>query len=105
MLLGQLEEVKGLVDSKLKRSIELACEKSAGAWLSAFPLQSMGYVLNKQEFRDGLCLRYGWKIPNTPSFCACKTKNSVDHTLNCKRGGYVTMRHINIRDLAHLIQC
>ena len=98
MLLGQLEEVKGLVDSKLKRSIELACEKSAGAWLSALPLQSMGYVLNKQEFRDGLCLRYGWKIPNTPSFCACKTKNSVDHTLNCKRGGYVTMRHNNIRD-------
>ena len=25
-------------------------------------------------------------------------KNSVDHTLNCKRGGYVNMRHNNIRD-------
>ena len=26
-------------------------------------------------------------------------KNSVDHTLNCMLGGYVTMRHNNIRDL------
>ena len=53
-LLAQLEEVKDLVDDKLKRSLELAAEKGAGAWLSALPLQSMGYVLNKQEFRDGL---------------------------------------------------
>ena len=38
-------------------------------------------------------------IPNTPSYCGCKEKNSVNHTLNCKLGGYVTMRHNNIRDL------
>ena len=98
-LLAQLEEVKDLVDPKLKRSLELAAEKGAGAWLSALPLQSMGYVLSKREFRDGICLRYGWRIPNTPSYCGCGTKNSVDHTLNCKLGGYVTMRHNNIRDL------
>ena len=98
MFRDQLNEIKTVVDIKLRRSIELACEKGAGAWLSALPIQAMGYVLNKQEFRDSLCLRYGWKIPNTPLFCACKTKNSVDHTLNCKRGGYVSMRHNNIRD-------
>ena len=46
-LLGQLEEIKDLVDDKLKRSLELAAEKGGGAWLSALPLQSMGYVLNK----------------------------------------------------------
>ena len=87
-----------LVDQKLKRCIVLAGEKGAGAWLTALPLQSMGYTLNRQEFRDAICLRYGWKIPNTPLYCGCKSKNSVDHTLNCKLGGYVTMRHNNIRD-------
>ena len=97
--LEELEEIRNLLpDPKLKRCIELAGEKGAGAWLTALPLQSMGYVLNKQEFRDATCLRYGWKIPNTPSYCGCKTKNSVDHTLNCKLGGYVNMRHNNIRD-------
>ena len=65
----------------------------------------MGYTLNKQEFRDAICLRYSWMIPNTPSFCGCGKKNSVDHTLNCKLGGYVTMRHNNIRDFeAHLLK-
>ena len=98
-MLAHLEHVKVAVDRKLKRSLELAAEKGAGAWLSALPLQSMGYLLNKQEFRDGICLRYGWRIPNTPSYCGCGTKNSVDHTLNCKLGGYVSMRHNNIRDL------
>ena len=91
--------MKSCVDEKLKRAIDLACEKGAVAWLTALPLQSMGYVLNKQEFRDGICLRYGWRIPNTPSYCGCGQKNSVDHTLNCMLGGYVSMRHNNIRDL------
>ena len=98
-LQGQLDEVKTLSDEKLRRNLDLACEKGAGAWLSALPLQAMGYVLNKQEFRDGIYLRYGWRIPNTPSFCGCGKKNSVDHTLNCPLGGYVQMRHNNIRDL------
>ena len=95
-LLQQLQEVKSLVDEKLERSIVLACEKGAGTWLTALPLQSMGYTLNKQEFRDAICLRYGWAIPNTPFHCGCGQKDSVDHTLNCKLGGYVMMRHNNI---------
>ena len=96
--LVQLEEIKNAVDDNLKRNIELANEKGAGAWLTALPLQSMGYVLNKQEFRDAICLRYGWRIPNTPVHCGCGKKNSVTHTLNCKLGGFVTMRHNNLRN-------
>ena len=57
------------------------------------------YCLNKQEFKDGICLRYGWEIPNTPQFCGCGQRNSVDHTLICKKGGYVAMRHNNLRDM------
>ena len=94
-----------MTDEKMKRNLELAGEKGAGAWLTALPLEAMGYTLNKQEFRDAIYLRYSWRIPNTPSFCGCGKKNSVDHTLNCKLGGYVTMRHNNIRDFeAHLLK-
>ena len=74
-------------------------EKGAGAWLTVLPLKDHSFTLNKQEFRDALCLRYGWSIPNTPSFCGCGQKNSIDHTLICLKGGYVFMRHNNIRDL------
>ena len=105
-MVEELARILSLIpDEKKRRNLELAGEKGAGAWLTALPLQSMGYTLNKQEFRDAVCLRYGWKIPNTPSFCGCGKKNSVDHTLNCKLGGYVTMRHNNIRDFeAHLLK-
>ena len=95
----ELEEIKLQMNEDMKRSMELAREKGSGAWLSALPIQSLGYILNKQEFRDSLCLRYGWKIPNTPNYCSCGEKNSVDHTLNCKSGGYVIMRHNGVRDL------
>ena len=101
MFLVQMAEVKDMLDEKMRRSIELAGEKGAGAWLTALPLQSMGYVLNKQEFRDSICLRYGWSIPNTPRFCGCKQKNSVNHTLNCKLGGYVSMRHNNTEKVGY----
>ena len=95
----KLEEVKTLADNNLKRYIEMAGEKGAGAWLNALPLQSAGYTLNKQQFRDAIYMRYGWKIPGTPLYCGCGEKNDLDHILNCKVGGYVAMRHNNIRDL------
>ena len=84
---------------EMKRNIELAQEKGAGAWLTTTPIQSLGFSLNKQQFHDSICLRYGWKVPNTPNHCICGDENSVDHALSCKRGGYVIMRHNKIRDL------
>ena len=93
------QEISDLLDEKMQRILELAQEKGAGAWLTALPIQSIGYTLNKQEFRDSVCLRYGWNIPNTPSFCQCKAENTIDHALSCKSGKYIYMRHDRIRDL------
>ena len=96
----ELESVRrGEFNVKFKRMLELIQEKGSGSWLTALPIQSLGYSLNKQEFRDGICLRYEWNIPNTPSYCKCGKENNIDHTLNCKSGGYVSMRHNRIRDL------
>ena len=78
--------------------MELLEEKGAGAWLTMIPIQSTDCSLNKEEFRDAIRLRYNWKIPGTAPYCACGEKNSTNHTLICKRGGYVHMRHNNIRD-------
>ena len=88
-MLRMVAEINSNSDEKLKRSISLAQEKGAGAWLTVLPIGSLGWVLNKEEFRDALRLRYGWQIPNIPAFCVCGKKNSVDHTLVCKNGGYL----------------
>ena len=97
--LDLLEEVKNLVNEKLRRAVEFAGEKGAGVWLTSLPLLSTQTVLNKDEFRNGIRLRYDWEIPGTARFCACGKKNSIEHILNCKLGGFVSMRHNNIRDL------
>ena len=77
------------VDQRTRRNVELATKKGASSWLTALPLKAVGYTLNKQEFHDSVCLRYGWPIHKTPKYCACGRDNTLYHTLDRKSGGYV----------------
>ena len=96
----KFEEIKSNIENiTLKRCLEFSREKGSGAWLTALPLKDHGFCLNKQEFRDAVSLRYGWRIPNTPQYCGCGSSNTIDHTLICRKGGFVTMRHNALRDL------
>lgn len=38
-------------------------------------------------------------LANTPTYCACRKDNSTSHGLDCKKGGFVSLRHDQIRDL------
>ena len=97
---GAAEEldISNALGEKGRRLLKCAQEKGASSWLSVLPLKRLGYAVNKQEFRDSLCLRYGWNIPDLPAYCVCGTKNSVEHVMICGRGGYVIMRHNALRD-------
>ncbi|CAH3198934.1 unnamed protein product, partial [Porites evermanni] len=46
-------------------------DKGASSWLNAIPIEEHGLALNKQEFRDSLCLRCNLPLPNLPSYRAC----------------------------------
>ena len=59
----------------------------------------MGFNLNKREFRDAIKLRYDWPVDDIPSTCVCGDAFTVDHAMICKRGGFVTQRHNELRDL------
>lgn len=91
-------EIANALDEKGRRLLKCAQEKGASSWLSVLPLKRLGYTVNKQEFRDSVYLRYGWKIPDLPAHCVCGSINSVDHAMICGRGGYVIMRHNALRD-------
>ena len=43
------------------RLFEVANERGASTWLTALPLKEFGFDRHKEEFRDALCLRYGWQ--------------------------------------------
>ena len=93
-----MARIKENINERSAKYLDGAKEKGASAWLSCLPLKNMGYSLNKQDFQDALCLRYGWPISGVPFHCACGSKNDIDHCLTCKKGGYVNMRHNIIRD-------
>ena len=57
------------------------------------------FNLTKGEFRDGLCLRYGWTPQRLPSSCVCGVTASVSHLLSCPVGGFPSIRHKEIRDV------
>ena len=63
----QAETVYGHLSPQLKRCVDLAKEKGASSWLSVLPLDDHDFSLHKGAFKDAICLRYGWKLPNTPT--------------------------------------
>ena len=83
---------------EMARPFKQAQGKGASTWLSALPLEDLGFTLNKGKFRDAIAIRYGLPLESLPSICPCDKPFNLDHALNCKRGGFVIMRHNNIRD-------
>ena len=71
------------------------------------PISDFGFELSKQHFWDAIHLRYGWSIANLPTTCPCGIRFSIQHCMSCKKksgnwgggGGFVSMRHDNLRDL------
>ena len=79
------------------KALEAAQEKGASNWLNALPLKSQGYALDKQSFRDAIYTRYGIMLQRLPSHCVCGNTYTVEHALNCKKGGFISSRHNEIR--------
>jgi len=77
----------------------LNIEVGASSWLTTLSLKNEGYCLNKQLFWDLIRLRYGWQLTRTPENCECGARFNLQHALSCKKGGFISIRHNNIRDI------
>ena len=95
----QADRVQNNLTPELNRCAQLAKEKGASSWLSVLPLEEHGFYLHKGEFRDALCLRYGWQLSGIPRACKCGTRFTVDHAMICHMGGFPTIRHNEIHDI------
>ena len=87
------ESLRERLAQQIERAMTIAQERGASTWLTALPLTSQGFSLSKAEFRDALCLRYGWTPARLPSICSCGKAFTLDHALSCSHGGYLCMRH------------
>ena len=88
---ANFDDVKSRLDSTLQRTMDLLRAKCSSNWLTALPIEEQGFHLNKQEFRDALCLRYGWQLSNVPDHCVCGSSFNVDHAMICRHGGLLLL--------------
>ena len=96
---NKLDQILENLNVKQKQLNEMAREKGVSNWLNAYPLKEYGFDLKKHQFWDGISIRYGWPLSNLPMTCACGSKYDFQHSISCKKGGSVSIRHNNICDL------
>ena len=92
----QLEKV---LPQETLRIVEQARDKGASSWLNAIPRREQGFDLNKEEFRDSLRLRYNLPLKGLPNQCVCGDQFSVNHALTCKKGGFTSARHDEVKNV------
>ena len=97
--LDKVTNIKSSAPKKVINTLQKLSRKGTSSWLTTLPLEEFNFILNKSEFVDALCLRYNHEIKNIPKVCACGKSNSLDHSLVCSKGGFVHLRHNQIRDL------
>ena len=100
----QKEELQKLLEGEQlglyeKKRTDTHLENGASNWLSALPIKEAGFSLNKLEFRDAIALRYDLPVPSLPDVCTCGNEFTPDHAMICKIGGFVSLRHNELRDL------
>ena len=94
------EKIIQLIKPREARNLDLLSEKGASTWLTCLPLQSLKLTLNRQEFFDSISARYNHPLVGQPraTQCVCGEENTIDHSMSCKRGGFVAVRHDCVRD-------
>ena len=95
--------VDSTLPSDLLRSVNQSRDKGASSWLTAVLLVDNGLVLNEQEFRDSLRLKYNMPLYGLPSKCVCGGKYAVCHALSGKKGGFVAQRHDGVHNQLALL--
>ena len=72
---------------------------NASGWLSVLPLKSEGFDLSSTQFRDQLAIRYHHEPAGLPAECeGCGAPFSLQHGLDCKKGGLVKKGHNDLCD-------
>ena len=94
--LNELNEVRARMNDEQRRTNEENSTVGASNWLTNLPIKELEYELNKDQFQDALCIRYGWSRPRLPTECVCGSRFDIPYALSCKKGGFVTLRHNEI---------
>ena len=93
----KIEELKKELNPNQLHLMKLTQQQTASSGLTFLPFKG-GYIVNKEYFYL-IRIRYGWQLVRLPSKCECGSTFSNDHALSCKKGGLVSLRHNQVRNL------
>ena len=62
-------------------------------------IKEHGHELTRQEFWNAIKVRYNWPLDRIPSQYICGASFDVTHALSYKKGGFITLRHNEVRDI------
>ena len=88
-----------LLFTELQHVREFACLKGASCSFTTLSLDEHDFSLHKGDFRDAVCLRYGWSLSHLPTECVCGASFTDDHPFTCPHSDYPTLLHNEIRDI------
>ena len=98
--LKEIQEILQRLPSEQQISIQRKLNSKCSSWLTIVPTEDNGFAMSSNQFRDAISLRYGKQPKDLPSHCDGDGEVfTVCHALNCKKGGLVTFRHNELRDL------
>jgi hypothetical protein len=97
-LTAEADEVAEHLTDRAAKGFEESRLRGGSSWLSFIPLDELRMGLDRQTFRDAIALRMGLPFPDPlPSHCpSCGVPFDVDHALRCKKGGWVSRRHLEV---------
>jgi hypothetical protein len=96
------EALMGRLGPKQARAVQRIRDHNLSCLLTYFPQAANHTILDQYTFRDHLAIRYGTTPVHVQSRCdGCHDRPvfDLDHALNCKKGGMVTWRHNEVRDV------
>ena len=82
-----------------RRLSDINQQQGAFTWLTTLLIKEEDYTINSNCFWDLLRLRYGWQLQKVPANYECGAHFTIDHTLSCKKGGFISLHHNQIQDL------
>ena len=83
-----------------QRTLKRIVKGEASGWLTVLPLQADGYDMTTTQFYNQLVIRYHHEPASLPTTCVgCGAPFSLQHGLDCAKGGLVKEGHNDLRDI------